>query len=117
LTQKRGFICWAVTAMLLAAAACARRQQDPARPIVEAAEKAGAGDLSNASVQAMEQWLGKHRDVSAQIENVCKPVRQHATAQWSTSTEGRLCNAAHDLAFFRSAPVTGDGKGFRPGLH
>jgi hypothetical protein len=61
--------------------------------------------------------VGKHREISVQIEDMCKPVRQKATAHWNDSTEGRLCAAAHDLAFFRSAPVTGDGKTFRPGTH
>ena len=84
---------------------------------MQTAERAGAGDLSSASTQAMEQWLGKHRDVSDQIETMCKPVRQNAVAQWGNSTEGRLCTAAHDLGFFRSGPVTGDGKTFRPGTH
>jgi hypothetical protein len=65
----------------------------------------------------MEQWLGKHRSVSDTIETMCKPVRQTANAQWTDSAEGRLCSASHDLAFFRSAPATGDGKAFRPGTH
>jgi hypothetical protein len=117
LKRKSRLICLAILAMLLGVAACTKQQKDPASPIVQTAEKAGSGDLSSLSGQAMEQWLGRHRDISNQIENLCKPVRQHATAQWNASTEGRLCSAAHDLAFFRSAPVTGDGKTFRPGAH
>jgi hypothetical protein len=109
--------CFALPLLLLQLAGCTAKQEEPASPIIQSAEKAGSGDLSNSSAQAMEQWLGKHRTVSDTIEGMCKPVRQTANAQWAESTEGRLCSAAHDLAFFRSAPATGDGKAFRPGTH
>ena len=92
-------------------------QQEVRSPIVEKAEKAGAGNLAQASPQAMQQWLGQHRQVAIEIENLCKPVRPGATAQWSDTTEGRLCAAAHELAFFRSAPAKGDGRVFRPGVN
>jgi len=117
LKPEKRFICVSLLVMLLAGTGCMKQEQDPPSAIVQTAQKAGSGDLSNVSTQAMEQWLGKHRDTSVQIENMCKNVRQNATAQWNDSTEGRLCAAAHDLAFFRSAPVTGDGKAFRPGTH
>jgi hypothetical protein len=109
--------CFALPLLLLQLAGCTAKQEEPASPIIQTAEKAGSGDLTNSSTQAMEQWLGKHRPVSDTIEGMCKPVRQTANAQWADSTEGRLCSASHDLAFFRSAPVTGDGKTFRPGNH
>jgi hypothetical protein len=101
--------------VVLLCGGCSR--QEPRSAIVEKAEKAGSGSLSTASSQAMQQWLGKHRDVAIDIENMCKPVRQGATAQWSDTTEGRLCAAAHELAFFRSAPAKGDGRVFRPGVN
>ena len=115
--RKGTLLCFALPLALLALSGCTAQRTEPESPIVQTAEKAGAGDLRNASTHAMQQWLGKHRDVSDQIETMCKPVRQNAVAQWGNSTEGRLCTAAHDLAFFRSAPVTGDGKTFRPGTH
>ena len=115
--RKTTLLCFAPSLLFLALTACAPQREEHVSPIVQTAEKAGSGDLSNASAQVMEQWLGKHREVSDRIEIMCKPVRQNAPAQWGGSTEGRLCSAAHDLAFFRSAPVTGDGKTFRPGAH
>ena len=115
--RKTTILCFAFSLVLLAVTGCAARREEPVSPIVQTAENAGSGDLSGASAQGMKQWLGKHREVSDRIETMCKAVRQNATAQWGDSTEGRLCSAAHDLAFFRSAPVTGDGKGFRPGTH
>lgn len=105
----------ALLALMLFCEGCSR--QEPRSLIVEKAEKAGAGDLSTSSSQAMQQWLGKHREVAIEVENMCKPVRPGATAQWSDTTEGRLCAAAHELAFFRSAPAKGDGRVFRPGVN
>jgi len=106
---------FALMAILLVSAGCTRH--GPPSPIVERAEKAGAGDLSAASAPAMQQWLGKHREIAMEIENMCKPVRQRATADWADSTEGRLCAASQELAFFRSAPAKGDGRVFRPGVN
>ncbi len=63
----------------------------------------------------MKQWLGQHKDVAYQIDEMCKPMRIKATAQWAESTEGRLCSAARDLAFFRSGPVKNSGKTYWPG--
>ena len=50
------------------------------------------------------------------VDGMCKPVRQNATAQWAESTEGRLCTAARELAFWRGGPVTSDKKTYSPGL-
>jgi hypothetical protein len=99
---------------LLLCVGCSR--QEPRSVIIEKAEKAGAGDLSAASSPAMQKWLGKHREIAIEIESMCKPVRKAATAQWADSTEGRLCAASNELAFFRSAPARGDGRVFRPGV-
>jgi hypothetical protein len=85
--------------------------------IVEHAEKAGAGDLRSATSQSIQQWLGRNRQVALEIEEMCKTVRQSTTADWADTTEGRLCAAAHELAFFRSAPARGDGRVFRPGVN
>jgi hypothetical protein len=100
---------------LLLSVACSRHE--PRSAIVEHAEKAGAGDLSGSTSQSIQQWLGRNRQVAVEIENMCKPVRQSATAQWGDTTEGRLCAATHELAFFRSAPAKGDGRVFRPGVN
>ena len=85
-------------------------------PIIEKVEQAGSGSLTAVSKDGMREWLGKHKDVAYQADEMCKPVRLNATAQWAESTEGRLCAAARDLAFWRSGPVTGDDKTYLPGL-
>jgi hypothetical protein len=43
-------------------------------------------------------------------------VRQKADAQWTSTTEGRLCSAARQLAFFRWSPAQSDGRKFEPGV-
>jgi hypothetical protein len=111
----RKLIQGAVALALLMCAACT--PSEPRSAIVEHAEKAGSGDLRGATSQSIQQWLGRNRQVAAEIETMCKPVRPSATAPWGDTTEGRLCAAAHELAFFRSAPAKGDGQVFRPGVN
>ena len=104
--------------VVLALLACAACTPPEARSvIVEHAEKAGSGEVRGATSLSMQQWLGRNRKVAVEIENMCKPVRQSAPARWGDTTEGRLCAAAHELAFFRSAPAKGDGRVFRPGVN
>jgi hypothetical protein len=99
----------------IVAGGCGR--QEPPSPIVQKAQQAGSGDLASASTASIRDWLGKHRYSAEQIEAMCRPIRQNASANWGDSTEGRLCRAAHELAFFRAAPAKGDGRTFRPGLN
>jgi hypothetical protein len=94
--------------------ACNR--SEPRSPIVEKVEQAGSGSLAGVSKDSMREWLGKHKEMAYQVDEVCKPVRQKATAQWAESTEGKLCIAARELAFWRSGPVTSDEKKYLPGL-
>jgi hypothetical protein len=89
---------------------------EPSSPIVEKVERAGSGSLTAVSKDGMREWLGKHKDVAYQADEMCKPIRVNATAQWADSTEGRLCAAARELAVWRAGPVTGDGKTYLPGL-
>ncbi|MDQ2843675.1 MAG: hypothetical protein M3Y72_22070 [Acidobacteriota bacterium] len=95
---------------------CALRRvaANPAAQLLKA-EAAGSGTLSGVSSGGMKQWLGQHKDVAYQIDEMCKPVRIKATARWTESTEGRLCSAARELAFFRSGPVKNSGKTYWPG--
>jgi hypothetical protein len=100
--------------VLIGVFACSR--PEPRSPIVEKVERAGSGHLAAVSKDGMREWLGKHKDVAYQVDGMCKPVRQNATAQWAESTEGRLCTAARELAFWRGGPVTSDEKTYSPGL-
>lgn len=100
--------------LLLGLFAC--RRPEPTSPIVEKVERAGSGNLATVSKDGIREWLGKHKEVAYQVDEMCKPVRQQATAQWTDSTEGRVCIAARDLAFRRPGPVTSDHKTYLPGL-
>jgi hypothetical protein len=103
--------CLAVLAGLFA---CSRSERTS--PIVEKVEQAGSGNLAGVSKDSMREWLGKHKEITYQVDEICKPVRQKAPVQWAESTEGRLCTAARELAFWRSGPVTSDEKTYSPGL-
>jgi hypothetical protein len=102
------------SALLVGLLACGR--SEPRSPIVEKVEQAGSGNLAGVSKDGMREWLGKHKEMVYQVDENCKSVRQKATAQWAESAEGRLCTAARELAFWRSGPVTSDGKTYSPGL-
>jgi hypothetical protein len=45
---------------------------------------------------------------------MCKPVRANAAAQWSDSTEGRVCLAARNVAQWVRKP-SGDHEKFQSG--
>jgi hypothetical protein len=111
--RKRAVACGCLV-MLTGLFACSR--PETRSPIIEKVEKAGSGKLTAVPKDGMREWLGKHKDVAYQVDEMCKPVRLKATAQWAESTEGRLCTAAHELAFWRSGPVTSDDKTYSPGL-
>jgi hypothetical protein len=89
---------------------------DPSSTIVGKVERAGSGSLTAVSKDGIREWLSKHKDVAYQADEMCKPIRVNATAQWAESTEGRLCAAARELAFWRTGPVTSDDKTYLPGL-
>ena len=111
--RKRA-ITYGCSLVLVGLLACSRPQ--PRSPIVEKVEQAGSGNLAAVPKDGMREWLAKHKDVAYQVDEMCKPVRQKATAQWAESTEGRLCTVARELAFWRSGHVTGDDKTYSPGL-
>jgi hypothetical protein len=99
---------------LVMLAGCARLSERKT-PLVERVEKAGAGDLSNASSDAMTRWLEDHQQIAAEVNRECEALRASATAAWNDSTEGRLCQAAAVAKFFNSTPSKGDGKTYQAG--
>ena len=103
-------------AIVLAVGACERNRSSP---IVKMVEAAGAGDLRTTSVRSMVQWFQKHRALAIKADNLCVPARKHAQAKWPETTEGRLCNAATQVAGFiewqRDIQVNNDHKVFQGG--
>jgi hypothetical protein len=86
----------------------------PASPIVQKAEACGSGPLTGSSSEAVQEWFGKHRDCAVAVDSMCKPVRANAAAQWSDSTEGRVCLAARNVAQWMRKP-SGDHEKFQSG--
>jgi hypothetical protein len=78
--------------------------KEPPSPIVQKAESCGAGPLVSTSTAAIQDWFGKHRDCAMTVEAMCKPVREKATAQWTDSTEGRVCMTARNIAQWKRKP-------------
>jgi hypothetical protein len=107
---------WKKGAVVIGLAVLVGCTPEPRSVIVEKVEQAGSGRLATVSTQSMQEWLGKNRDLAIQVDQMCKPVRQKADAQWTSTTEGRLCIAARQLAFFRWSPAQSDGRKFEPGL-
>lgn len=84
---------------LLALAGCA--PQEPVSEIVKRVEAAGAGDTKTASKEALVGWLRRNPQVAAGTHRDCHPVREKAAANWSDTTEGRVCAAAAEAVVFR----------------
>ena len=97
---------------------CACTHERPSR-IVQLAEQAGAGPLSEVSIVDMRVWLNGHPPVAARVDSLCAPLRINATAAWPQTTEGRLCTAARVAASQIEAqrhPLRNpDNTGFLPG--
>ena len=91
-------------------------KQEATSPIVQKVEASGSGPLAKVPEDGMEQWLRQHRDIAREVDNMCAPVRQGVAADWANTTEGRLCTAARQVAFFSAPPaVTNSGKTYAPG--
>ena len=104
-----------VLALTIAAFSGCGKHEAPS-PIVQKVEASGSGPLAQVPEDGMEQWLRQHRDVAREVDDMCAPVRQKAAADWANTTEGRLCTAARQVAFFSAPPaVTNSGKTYAPG--
>jgi hypothetical protein len=86
--------------------------KEPPSAIVKRVEDAGAGDLRTANQSAIEGWFQKHTDLAVEVKAMCQPVQEKAAASWSSTTEGRVCNAASVASVFHFKERKGDGRGF-----
>ena len=87
-------------------------KKEPPSAIVQKLETAGAGDLSAASVNSIQQWLQQHEELALQVKKDCDQIRKSGATQanWVDTTEGRVCTAAVNTSFYH--PVKGDNKTF-----
>lgn len=99
-------------AIIAAMQACSR---EPATPLVQKMEQAGAGDVRSASSQALEQWFRQHEDMAVEIDGTCRSLRANASANWRDTTDGRICAAAAKVHVFHYRPRPADGRTFQAG--
>jgi len=89
--------------------------REPPSPIVQKVEAAGAGDLRAAAQPTIEDWFRKYSEFAVEVRDQCQPIREKAAATWSSTTEGRVCNAANAASVFNFRERKGDGKGYEAG--
>ncbi len=86
----------ATIAILLLTNAC---QHETRSVIVDYAVANGSGDLTLASNQSIKIWLRQHPETAIQLRSMCRAVRP-GDATWGETTEGHLCTAVNQAAFF-----------------
>jgi hypothetical protein len=86
------------------------RKKEPSSAIVQKLEAAGAGNLSVASVNSIQQWLQQRQELALQVKKDCDQVRKSGStpANWGDTTEGRVCTAAANTSLYQ--PFKGDNK-------
>ena len=89
-----------VSAFLVAAMSAGCKKVEPPSAIVKKLQEAGAGDLSNASKESIEQWLRQHREIAKEIRQDCNRVKGAKPGDWGDTTEGRVCHAVASASVF-----------------
>lgn len=101
--MKRQIALGILLATSLSLTACQGKYDNTA--IVKIFEAGGGGDPHTASVQAIAQYLNNHNDLVIKLRQPCAASAAHADSNWPASSEGKICAAVRDAAFF--APVPG----------
>jgi hypothetical protein len=93
-------------ALFLAVTGCTRAPDAGANSqIVRQVEAAGSGPVESASRDSLFQWFqSSHKDLAITINKECASIRKTAPAAWGDTAEGKVCQAAHDLARFYDQP-------------
>ena len=101
-----------VAVFLVSGIAGGCKKVDPPSPIVKRVQDAGAGDVSNASKESIEQWFKQHHDLAKEIAQDCNRVKATRPADWADSTEGRVCQAATSASVFGNEHIQTDQRKF-----
>ena len=80
--------------------------------IVTAFQNASGGDVSQAASAGITSFLTQHEDLRKQLTPLCNEQRVKATANWSTSDEGKICTANTQANFFGKPQLKSDGVKF-----
>ena len=117
--NRKSWLLYGATACLVGAVMLAGCSRERSSRIVKFVENAGAGDLNGVSVGSIVQWFEEHPALALKTDGLCMGVRQSALAKWPETTEGRVCEAASQVAGFivwqRSIETNNDHQTFQGG--
>jgi len=106
--MKRAWM--AVSILVLVAGFAGCKKAEPPSPIVKKVEDTGSGDLSQATTKSIYDWFNKHQELAKEIKNDCQAVKDLKPANWSDTTEGRVCSAAISSTMIGNEPIKTDDK-------
>ena len=86
------------------------QKAEPPSPIVKKVEDAGSGELSQATTKSIYDWFNKHQELAKEIKKECLQVKDSKPANWSDTTEGRVCSAAISSTMIGNEPIKTDDK-------
>jgi hypothetical protein len=66
--------------------------------------------LSQATTKSIYDWFNKHQELAKEIKNDCLAVKDLKPANWSDTTEGRVCSAAISSTMIGNEPIKTDDK-------
>ena len=96
-------------ATLVLLAGCRHVQQSP---IVTAFHNAGGGDIDKSTSDGITAFLAKHDDLRKQLTPLCSQKSASASADWSTTDEGRVCTGNTSANFSGKVIIKSDGVPF-----
>jgi hypothetical protein len=100
---------WVAAAALVAMAGCRHVENSQ---IVTVFHNAGGGDIDQSTPDSIAQFLAKHEDVRKQLTPLCAQRNANASADWSTTDEGKVCAGNTRANFFGKTTVKSDGAQF-----
>jgi hypothetical protein len=104
--MNRRVIPFLIFAAAVGIGAC--KKAEPPSPIVKQVEDAGAGDLGRASVESLETWFKGHARLAYEIKLRCLEAEPRRRADWTETTEGKVCKAAFGAALTGEKPIETD---------
>jgi hypothetical protein len=106
--MKRAWM--AVSILVLVSGFVSCKKAEPRSPIVKKVEDAGSGELSQATTKSIYDWFNKHQELAKEIKKECVQVKDSKPANWSDTTEGRVCSAAISSTMIGNEPIKTDDK-------
>ena len=106
--MKRAWM--AVSILVFASGFVGCKKAEPPSTIVTKVEDAGSGELSQATTKSIYDWFNKHQELAKEIKNDCLAVKDLKPANWSDTTEGRVCSAAISSTMIGNEPIKTDDK-------